>query len=765
MQRILWKRVLRDLKRNVWRYLALGSLIILGMYMVVSLVGAAETVITRVDQKAEENKLEDGEFSVFVPLTKAQEQEISDEGVSLEHMFYLDYELADASTIRVFENRQNLNRIAIDEGTTAKNRGEAVIEKRYSVQHDLSLGERIQVGDQNLKIVGIGSVPDYDAVYQNLSDNSVDSNRFGLVFVNESQYQTFEIAGNSKKSATYSYAYRLNNEITDAKLKKQIKNFTFSLEDVQDPYFKEYQNESTSNLIQFLKAADNPRIKASANDQVINKIAGLIAGIIVMTLFTYVISVFVIHGMEQESSVIGALYALGVKKKDLLLHYLTLPVFVTLLAGIIGTALGFSKYGINPQMQDCYNYFSLPAVSIVCPIYLILYGTVMPPVVAAVVNYIVINQKLSQPALKLIRNEQKQSKGSKINLGKMGFVRRFQIRQMLREARTGFTVIFGMFVAMLVLMMGVDCYILCHNISVKNKADTKYEYMYTYKYPTMEIPEGGTACYAKSLSKEIYGYNLDVTLLGTDQSNPYFDAAVTPGKNKVIISTSLATKYHLKTGEQLTLTDKENDRTYTFTIEGATQYSVGLYAFMDIDSMRELFGQNPNYYNVVFSDKSLQIEAGRLYAINSKKDISKSSDVFIEKMMPMLIMLTAVSVIMFCSVMYLMMKVMVDRASLSISLLKIFGYRTGEIRKLYLNGNFYIIAVGAAVCIPLAKKLMDAMYPWLISNVGCGADLSFTWLLYPFIYAWVILLYFIINSILVGRLKKVLPAEVLKNRE
>lgn len=38
MQKILRKRVLRDLKENFFRYLALGLLIILCMYMIGSLV-------------------------------------------------------------------------------------------------------------------------------------------------------------------------------------------------------------------------------------------------------------------------------------------------------------------------------------------------------------------------------------------------------------------------------------------------------------------------------------------------------------------------------------------------------------------------------------------------------------------------------------------------------------------------------------------------------------------------------------------------------
>ena len=43
-----------------------------------------------------------------------------------------------------------------------------------------------------------------------------------------------------------------------------------------------------------------------------------------------------------------------------------------------------------------------------------------------------------------------------------------------------------------------------------------------------------------------------------------------------------------------------------------------------------------------------------------------------------------------------------------------------EIKKLYLDGNFYVIAVGAAVCIPLAQKCMDLIYPIMVSNVNCG---------------------------------------------
>ena len=72
--------------------------------------------------------------------------------------------------------------------------------------------------------------------------------------------------------------------------------------------------------------------------------------------------------------------------------------------------------------------------------------------------------------------------------------------------------------------------------------------------------------------------------------------------------------------------------------------------------------------------------------------------------MPMVVMMTVVSSLIFVVVMYLMMAVMIDRCAFYISMVKVFGYRTKEIKKLYLDGNFYVIAVGIFIihgrCMP-----------------------------------------------------------------
>lgn len=1113
MQKILNKRVFRDLKSNFFRYLALFLLIVLGMYLVVAIVDAAESVIRGVEKGQEDNSLEDGQFGVFVPLHNEEIKQIEEKGVILENSFYMDYREEDA-TLRIYKKREKMNLFSLREGKQISEKGEILLEQHYADAHKLSLGDQVSVGKMRFEVVGIGSTPDYDAALGSMADSSVDSKLFGTGFVTEEDYNTLKDRGESFKTEEYIYSYQLKKGVTHDDLKEQITSYELDRSQITDAYFLEMLDEAEKtkneildgvgelqdgcnelsdglkeladhnsdlteaadmlfqtmlaqmndslkesgisvtlkpdlfeqqldemlaspekysdamkaslqetkkmllqlqayrdgvkkytdgvdsatkgnrqlntglasltknnvtlnkavnqlwsatlakanaslktygvpaltksnyqkqlkgliaaakdqsmknafqevlanlqsiagfqdglraytdgaanakkgskklwngmkqltksspeltratnqlfrtmltmvnqqlkdsgldvvitennfetilnqlaasnslvdtklkkglqesketlqgledfqrgitdyteavrkaangsekltngvrelkkeadkmvkenfdydldNLTSFVTSEDNPRVGGSVNDVLINKYAGMIAGVIIMILFTYVISVFVVHNIEKECSIIGALYALGVKRRQLILHYLVLPVIVTVLGALTGGILGFSPIGVQTQMADAIHYFSMPTLSVVFPLYLVVYVFVMPPVVAVIVNYLVINKKLKRTALSLIRNEQKASKIRDINLGNLNFVRRFQIRQMLREVRSGLTVVGGMFISLLVLMMAINCYVLCKNYSTASNHETKYDYMYSYKYPTKDVPEGGTACYMESLKRMAYGYNIELGILGLTEENPYFDVPVSTKKNEIVISSAAATKFGIKKGEKLVLSDEVKEQDYAFTVIEITPFDSSLYAFMDIDVMRELFNQEEDYYNVVFSSEELDIDSGRLYGTVSKENVKKASSIFVDMMWPMVIMMSVVAVIIFFVVMYLMMKVMVDRSAFSISLAKIFGYRKGEIKKLYLNGNFFIVALGAVICVPLSKIIMDAMYPYCISNVAIGMNLTFTWQLYAGIFIGIILCYLLINQILVGRLKKILPAEVLKNRE
>lgn len=836
MQKVLRKRIWRDFKSNLPRYLALSLLIILAMYLVVSLVGAAETIIRGSENADSRQCVEDGDFSLFVPMKDEEMEDLEADGVTIEPQFYMDYEIDEDHTIRIFANRDEVNRIDLVKGTLAEKGNELVVERQFAEKNDISAGDVITFGGREFTVTGIGTTPDYDNVLKSLGDTGCDCLHFGTGFVAADVYDTLRAEEKSIKSEEYYYAYRLNGAMTDDELKDRLEELEFTSGDVEDPFFQEYWDrtmgkkddltdgiqelldgakelkelkafedgiieytdgtkeaedgsnelldgiqelkdetddmiddifsEDAQNLMTFVKAGDNARIQAASGDQELYRSVGTIAGAILLILISYVLSVFVVHSIDQESAVIGALYALGVKRKNLMAHYVTLPTVITFVSGLIGTLLGYSSLGVPIQMQDCYNYYSLPDLDVIYMPYLFIYGIVVPPVISIIVNSLVIRKRLSKPVLTMIRNEQKVGNGKDIKLGNMSFMNLFKIRQMLRESRTGFTVVFGMFVSLLLAMMSLEIYTYCANVNRDYVNDTKYEYMYTYKYPTEEVPEGGYEAYAKTLKKKIYGYNFDITVMGLTENNPFFDVNLSDSSSKVAISSSIAYKYGLDVGDTLTLKDDEADKIYAFEIASVAQYAPSFMVFMPYDKALELFDEPEDYFNVVFSDHALDVETGRLYATTTKTDVKKAAGIFSDIMQGMILTIGGVSVLIFIVVMYLMMKVMIDRSSFNIALIKIFGYRNKEVKKMYLDGNFYIITIGALISIPLTKWIMDMAYePAFVPNIACGIDKSFPFWMYLAIFAGILILYFIINHLLIRRIRKMVPAEVLKNRE
>jgi putative ABC transport system permease protein len=255
--------------------------------------------------------------------------------------------------------------------------------------------------------------------------------------------------------------------------------------------------------------------------------------------------------------------------------------------------------------------------------------------------------------------------------------------------------------------------------------------------------------------------------MGITDDNPFFDTGALPDNDTdVVLSSAVANKYNLAVGDVFTLTGDNGDRLYAFRVSKIIDYSASLMVFMNIDRCRDMFGEDDEYFNVVFSDHELDIDSGRLYSVVSKDEIARSAGVYVDMMWTMILTMTIASSVIFLVVMYLMIKMMIDRSAFNISLVKIFGFRNREVRKMYLDGNFFTIAIGALVAIPLCKAIMDYIYPrYLVSNVGVGIIPTYPPELYAAIFFVIIGLYLVISFVLTGRIKKIMPAEVLKNRE
>lgn len=220
MNKVLSKRIPREFKSNLPKYIALLLLIVLCMYLVTAMVASSETIIIRTDEHNAANHVEDGQFTTFLPLTDEQEKDITDKGVTLERMYSLDIKAEDGSTLRVMKNRRNIDLVELISGEYPSKDNEAAVERRYAEEHSLNVGSKLTVGSTEYTVCGIGASPDYDAPYQNMSDMAVSSKNFGIIFVTDSEYE--RVSDSSKSAQTFTYGYLLGNDMTNDKLKELI---------------------------------------------------------------------------------------------------------------------------------------------------------------------------------------------------------------------------------------------------------------------------------------------------------------------------------------------------------------------------------------------------------------------------------------------------------------------------------------------------------------------------------------------------------------
>lgn len=751
---VLNRRILRELKANFSRYFALLVLIAGGMFACIAMSASADSVITTVQNFMDQSNIEDGRFSVFVPLTEENLESLRDKGVQIEEQFNVDITMEDGSKLRIFQNRDKIDVEHVDDGVVPMMKQEIMLESSYASAHALKVGDDVIVAGVTMRIAALGVAPDYDFLLENYTDTGANPERFGIAFVNESAYELLRNA--SQDSAEeYLYAYILPEGMSHAQLKKILDELDFA-----------YKGIVSRNVQFFLQREANPRIGASLAKVEMYHVGGMISGAVVLALFAYICTIFVSATIENESQYIGALYAMGVHRRKILMHYVMLPVAITLIGGIIGTILGYSPLGRGLLTASVIGPYSVPKVVDHYSVALLIYGILMPPVLSAIVSIICLRRKLNVEPLRLLRKEPKESRLLNIDLQGMGFISRFRIRQILRELRITFAMFVAIVMGVWLLMLAIVTYVCIDDLAGKYEQDIPYKYCYYVKYPDVDnIPENAEVCYTKNLNYTYFDFTLQVTVMGILEGSNRFPFEVSHDKNKITVAEGTAIKYGLREGDLFCLRDDVTGTIYAFTVDSIVPYSTGLTVFMNIDTARELFDESEDYYNVLLSDEELKLDAGRILSVSTKDTLTEAVKTMLSDMMPMILMTGISALLVYVAVLYIVMKMMIDRSAFQISLIRIFGFHSKEIKKLYLDGNALTVVVSAIFALPVSKLLIDLTWPMIVYNQPAGYASDLKLWHYGVIFAVTMLCYWITSGILYGKIRKITPAEVLKDRQ
>ena len=122
---------------------------------------------------------------------------------------------------------------------------------------------------------------------------------------------------------------------------------------------------------------------------------------IIIVIMAFVFGITTSNTIAKEAGVIGTLRASGYTRGELVRHYMTLPVIVTLIGALGGNILGYTvfKY-ICADMY--YGSYSLPTYKTIWNAEAFVLTTVVPVAIMFVVNYAILHHKLKLSPLKFL---------------------------------------------------------------------------------------------------------------------------------------------------------------------------------------------------------------------------------------------------------------------------------------------------------------------------------------------------------------------------
>lgn len=440
MKSPLRKRLPRELKSEIGKYLVVFILMVATIGFVSGFLVADGSMITAYNEGFEKYNIEDGNFRTAEQIYKTQREEIEELGVKLYDNFYLEEPLDNGSTMRILKNREEINKVCLMDGELPARTGEMAIDRMYADNNGLSVGDTLQSVKKTWKITGLVALSDYSCLFQNNNDSMFDSVKFGVSVVTEEEFDSL-----NQDKLQYNYSWIYDQKPKTEKEEKEVS------EDLMEDIGEIVTLES------FVPQYLNQAITFTGDDMGGDKAMVIMLLYIVMVIMAFVFGITISNTIRKEAGVIGTLRASGYTRQELVLHYMTLPVLVTLVGALIGNVLGYTVFkDVCAGMY--YGSYSLPTYVTRWNAEAFLLTTVVPVIIMLVVNYGVLRHKLKLSPLKFLRRDLSSGRRQKraIRLSpRIKIFSRFRLRVIFQNMSNYIVLFIGIIFANLLLMFGL----------------------------------------------------------------------------------------------------------------------------------------------------------------------------------------------------------------------------------------------------------------------------------------------------------------------
>ena len=665
-------------------------------------------------------------------------------------------------TIRVYAKTEEVNLACLMEGRFPETEDEIAIDRMHADNAGIEVGATISVGGQSFQVVGLISYVNYSTLHEKSTDLIFDALKFDVAMVTESGFVRLD------KPVHYTYAWQYEKQPTDEKEEKRFSDDFMKALLTQTVVFK-------NEIVDYMPRYVNPAINFATKDMGSDKAMGGVLLDILIVIIAFIFAVTISNTITKEASPIGTLRALGYTKGELIWHYLSMPVIVTVLAATIGNIMGYTVFK-NVVVSMYYNSYSLPAYETVWNADAFIKTTLIPVILMLAVNLCVIIKMMQHTPLQFLRHDLKKTNRKKaMRLPRWSFLSRFRLRIILQNIPNYVILFVGIFFIMVMLAMAVGM-----PSTLKYYKDNAADMMFA-KYQCVlknyEDEDGDIITTSNEDAEKFSMYSLqkksdeideEVSIYGIIEESRHVEISglETLKENVVYISKPFGEKYGLKIGDTFTLDEKYENKQYQFEVAGIYDRCQSIAVFMPLENCRRVFALDEEEFSGFLSDSEItDIEDGYVATVITQRDITKMCDQMDHSMGAYMQYFQILCILLSAVLIYLLTKIIIEKNEKAISMTKILGYENREIASLYLLSTTMILIVSDAISVILGTLVMAQAWKAIMFSYSGWFAFVIEPAGYVKMFLFVLIGYLFVMILDFARIKKIPMDEALKNVE
>ena len=625
---------------------------------------------------------------------------------------------------------KKINQTYLLKGKFPEQENEITMLPQFAKINKIEIGDTYKINNKKYKVVGFTYAPDH--IYPMISFNMpiFSEKQNNIIFMNQKTYDQF-IGTNENV-----YVLKYNHHV-DRKLQMNQEDSEMN---------KMFEQESSILIMNMDTATRMIRSSALQMGLKTDRDFALYFLYLLLAIAVFIIIVITKKRIDDERLQIGVLKSLGYNRFSIAISYLVYPIIGSLIGGIIGYMIGISLNGLLTNLYM--SYFTIPLGNLKFDASYLTTSIFLPMIVLSILSYFIATIMLRKKPLSLL----KEGSNLKVNLlskivnkltSLLPFKYRFKYSLASRSIGKLFIVTLTSFcTGLLIVLVLIGSNLFNHLI---DQSFDSYSYQYMIAMNQIQIEDKKTEMddlifssnatiqtiikkgKEKKVEEEIMvnGIDVDAHFVTLKDKNEKKLNDKLEDSNSMIINRNMQEQLSLNLDDEITI--KLGEKEITYKVAGITEEYINYNVYVDRASLSEKMGLPDAAYTMIYSTNKMyenmnnftEEEQKKIATILNLSDIKKNVETQLEVFNSSIYVVIIFASIMALVILTVIANIVVEENKKTISLMKVMGYKNGEISSIVLNIYTPFVIIAYLLAIPAMTSLLK----WIIGLLTADMEM------------------------------------------